>query len=68
MFEASSVSRKDSSPRDASISNVVADDDQRWAAWQARGAAHERAVRRRMTIAVPFVVAAAAIVYLLLLR
>src|ERR1051325_8919396 len=27
--------------------------DERWAAWQAKGAAHDRAVRRKMTIAAP---------------
>jgi hypothetical protein len=27
--------------------------DERWAAWQAKGAAHERAARRKMAIAAP---------------
>jgi hypothetical protein len=27
--------------------------DERWAAWQAKGAAHDRAVRRKMAVAVP---------------
>lgn len=39
----------------------------RWAAWQARGRTHERAVRRRFLMAVPVVVVAAAIVYLFLI-
>jgi hypothetical protein len=40
--------------------------EERWAAWQARGAAHDRAVRRRVTIAVPILLVAAAILALLL--
>jgi hypothetical protein len=35
--------------------------DERWAAWQAKGAAQDRAVRRRMAIAVPILIAVAAI-------
>jgi hypothetical protein len=27
--------------------------DERWAAWQAKGAAHDRAVRRKVAIAAP---------------
>ena len=42
--------------------------EERWAAWQARGAAHDRAVRRRVTIAAPILAVAAAILYALLLR
>jgi hypothetical protein len=43
--------------------------DQRWAAWQARGAAHDRAVRRKMAIAAPIlIVVAAAVIYALLGR
>ena len=43
--------------------------DQRWAAWQARGAAHERAVRRRMAIAAPgLLIVAAVVLYALLGR
>lgn len=41
--------------------------DERWAAWQARGAAHERAVRRRMAIAAPILVAVVAVVMYALL-
>ena len=36
--------------------------DERWAAWQARGAAHERAVRRKMAIAAPILLLVAAVV------
>jgi hypothetical protein len=39
--------------------------DERWAAWQARGAAHDRAVRRKLTIATPILIAAAAVLYAL---
>jgi hypothetical protein len=42
--------------------------DERWAAWQARGAARERAFHRRMVVLAPVVVGLAAIVYLLLGR
>jgi hypothetical protein len=36
--------------------------DERWAAWQAKGAAHERAVRRKMAIAAPILIVVAAVV------
>jgi hypothetical protein len=43
--------------------------DERWAAWQARGAAHDRALRRRMAIAAPILlVVVAVIIYALLGR
>jgi hypothetical protein len=43
--------------------------DERWAAWQAKGAAHDRAVRRRMAIAAPILlVVVAVIIYALLGR
>ena len=43
--------------------------DERWDAWQAKGAAHDRAVRRKLAIAAPFVaIVAAAIVYALVIR
>jgi hypothetical protein len=43
--------------------------DQRWAAWQAKGAAHDHAVRRTMAIAVPvLLVVVAVVVYALLGR
>jgi hypothetical protein len=38
----------------------------RWAAWQARGVAHDRAVRRRLLLALPALTAGAAIAYVLL--
>ncbi|HXW06459.1 MAG TPA: hypothetical protein VD833_14580 [Vicinamibacterales bacterium] len=41
--------------------------DQRWAAWQAKGAAHDRAVRRKMAIAAPVVLVVAAVVLYALL-
>jgi hypothetical protein len=47
----------------------VASDDERWAAWHAKGAAHDRAVRRKLTVAVPIlVVLAAAVFYALAVR
>ena len=39
-----------------------ADFDERWAAWQAKGAAHDRAVRRKMAIVVPVLLVVAAVV------
>jgi hypothetical protein len=43
--------------------------DERWAAWQAKGAAHDRAVRRRMAFAAPILlVVVAAVIYALLGR
>jgi hypothetical protein len=35
--------------------------DERWAEWQAKGAAQDRAVRRRMAIAAPILIAVAAV-------
>jgi hypothetical protein len=43
--------------------------DERWAAWQTRGAAHDRKVRRRFAILAPIVVLlAVAILYALAVR
>jgi hypothetical protein len=42
--------------------------DERWAAWQARGAAHDRAVRRKLALAAPIIVVIAVIVYALVGR
>ena len=39
-----------------------ADFDERWAAWQTKGAAHDRAVRRKMAIVVPVLLVVAAVV------
>jgi hypothetical protein len=41
--------------------------DERWAAWQAKGAAHDRAVRRKMAIAAPILIVIAAVVLYALL-
>jgi small-conductance mechanosensitive channel len=35
--------------------------DERWAAWQAKGAAHDRAVHRKMAIVAPTVLIVAAV-------
>lgn len=42
--------------------------DERWAAWQARGAAHDRTMRRRMMFAAPILAIGAVSLYVLLLR
>jgi hypothetical protein len=43
--------------------------DDRWAAWQAKGAAHDRAARRKMALAAPIlIVIIAVIAYLLVGR
>jgi len=42
--------------------------DERWAAWEARGAAHERTVRRRAAFAAPILIFVAAVLYALLGR
>ena len=41
--------------------------DERWAAWQAKGAAHDRAVRRRIAIAAPILLIVVAVVMYALL-
>ena len=40
--------------------------DERWAAWQAKGAAHDRAVRRKMAVAAPILIVVAAVVIYML--
>ena len=42
--------------------------DERWAAWQARGVARERAFHRRMAVLAPLLVGLGAVAYLLLGR
>jgi hypothetical protein len=42
--------------------------EERWAAWQARGDEHDRAVRRRVRIAIPALMVITAVVYLLFAR
>jgi hypothetical protein len=41
--------------------------DERWAAWQAKGAAQDRTARRRMAVAIPILIVAAAFVFSVLL-
>jgi hypothetical protein len=36
--------------------------DERWAAWQAKGVAHERAVRRKLAFAAPIVILVVAVI------
>jgi hypothetical protein len=40
--------------------------DERWAAWLARGAAHDRAVRRKVAVAAPILIIVAVLTYVLL--
>jgi small-conductance mechanosensitive channel len=48
---------------------VAASFDERWAAWQAKGAAHDSAVRRKLAAAAPIlIVVAAVVIYMLLGR
>jgi hypothetical protein len=47
---------------------VTSSFDERWAAWLARGAAHDRAVRRRIAIAAPILAVVVAVLYVLLIR
>jgi len=42
--------------------------DERWAAWRAKGAAHDRAVRRKLTIAAPLLIIVAVVFYALIGR
>jgi hypothetical protein len=56
-------------PDTTAVSDPSPDSDARWAAWQAKGAAHDRAVRRKLTVFMPIVIiVAAALVYALLAR
>ena len=41
--------------------------DERWAAWQAKGAARDRAVRRKLAVALPLLIVVAAVVAYVLL-
>ena len=57
-------------PPQAALSTAVPEPvpfDERWAAWQAKGAAHDRAFRRKMRIAAPILIVLAAFVSYLLL-
>jgi hypothetical protein len=36
--------------------------DERWAAWQAKGVVHDRAVRRKMAIAAPIAIVVIAVI------
>jgi hypothetical protein len=63
----SPVSTQDFSTRDAALREASSPGfEERWTAWQARGAAHERAVRRRMMFAFPVLALVAAALYVLL--
>ena len=40
--------------------------EERWQAWQAKGVAHDRAVRRKLAVAIPLLAATAAALFYLL--
>lgn len=42
-------------------SSAIGTDAERWAAWYAKGKAHDAAVRRKLSIAIPIALAVAAI-------
>jgi hypothetical protein len=63
----SAVAAPPGTPRSTPLTDS-ATGDERWAAWQAKGAAHDRAVRRRMAIAAPILLVVVAVIYALLGR
>jgi hypothetical protein len=63
------VVRQDISTQPAVVPEAVTSSfDERWAAWLARGAAHDRAVRRKIAIAAPILALVVAVLYVLLFR
>jgi hypothetical protein len=42
--------------------------EERWAAWEAKGAAHDRALRRKLALAAPIAIVVVAITLFALLR
>jgi hypothetical protein len=42
--------------------------DERWAAWEAKGAAHDRAFRRKLAVAAPLLIIVVAVIVAALLR
>jgi hypothetical protein len=64
----SPVSTQDRWTRDAEIPEAMSSFEERWTAWQARGDAHDRVVRRQMTFGAPILAIVAALLYVLLLR
>ena len=66
---ASPVSPQEVSTSHAAIPEAVTTSfEERWAAWQARGAAHDRTARRRMMFVLPILAVVAAVLYGLVLR
>ena len=59
--EAPIVAERPRTPISTAVSES-ADFDERWAAWQAKGAAHDRAVRRKIAVAAPVLLLLAAVV------
>jgi hypothetical protein len=62
------VPTQDLSTRAADIPEGALSFEERWSAWLARGAAHDRAVHRRIMFALPTFAVVAAVLYVLLLR
>jgi hypothetical protein len=64
-----SLTASQASKRLASMPEPVSPSEgERWAAWRARGADHDRAVGRKLAIAAPILVTAAAVLYAVLAR
>ena len=56
-------------PRPVTTQPESADFDRRWASWQAKGTAHDRAVRQKIAVAAPIlIIVAVVIIYTLLGR
>jgi hypothetical protein len=51
----------------AAVSIAPSEFDERWAAWQEKGLAHDRAFQRKVTIAFPILIVVTAIVTYVLL-
>ena len=62
-----SAPRTEAVPSTSTASSML-DADERWRAWQAKGAAHDEAVRRRMLIVIPIVIVLAIVFYVIVLR
>ena len=49
-------------PPHVTTAPASADFEQRWAAWQAKGAAHDRAVRQKVAVVTPILIIVAAVI------
>ena len=52
----------------AAVQESEATFDERWAAWQAKGAARDRAFRRKLAVTAPIVIIIVAVIVFALLR